>query len=707
MTGREVQLCATLGTVPSLPKNEINLLATSDSNEIYPDNTAVEFTNNLHIPFVSDQAYEIKVESLNSNWRISSFVVQENATLNVKICSMPVLLDYFTYNPTYIEPPTPPYNPGTVTYGGVGSSATMDPYNMRTATIGIELGNGLALYDHLQNWTLISAGIRQWLNTGNNLLNLLPDFAFEISNGFILPNLQVPTAQRTAQFCPLGNIVGGANGLLGLVGCGIYFITPWPAGQYNAGGILPPPESPLTVNYNLWTNRGGNFQAGRYGVGLGFGAGYYMWLMIDGISLNPFQVFKDNDAGGPQWTTNSGTAVKLSRLLGIPNDVYFPTNLFQWYMNQSFQTFESKLWYSEQSILQITQNGVGGDTLPLTWMAQPPTQFFSMISNSSNQQGYLLSQIQSFPVQGGSPPPWFAPPAGQLAVTLKASFFSKIIQIVQNDNYENEDFVGPVEPKINMKQEPSTGSPYSGVLLPLNMLYQATDNNTHDYRIYPTPKFYNLLNNARLINSQMIVAADPDFSLDCDFLTLLLVNDAIIGFNQVGGDAVKVLGIIPTLSSNAQGFSQQFQIQSPQSQFVTNQYYLNYLEANNVTAANITTATITETYPSVPCTDFMVQQFTPLFWNQTAEATNYNLLVSPNNDNSYYTLSFMILNEVNEVPQLLSFGGKLPWTHLKCKLTVYNFGDAIPQLPALPELSQLQALSQRRQVRTLRNTRHL
>jgi hypothetical protein len=498
----------------SIPSN-VQLIYGSSDNENFPNSTPLNFSVNTNYASMSFQntLQEIKANALQTNWRVSEFVLTENAKIDYKIMTIRCVIQA-----RY----TPPNN-YVAMFFSQDDSFTRTIEDSYTFQIGTELNN------HVTSWQTLSSAIRSSLLKYKNELFFRDPVEFVKSpTGEVLVRLpgyeqglggNLPenfTNHLDLKYCPLGSVCGTYTGDFGLVSSGFYFGQAFD--ELVQGEVVGDFE---TFSSNKTTL-----------------AGFLTFLFIDTLSATPFKLHVssgtdvDIDVGDKIRIPTSREKVKLARLIGMPNDFLL-----------DFQTFLFLLNTEEPGFF----NPPEFKALTSTFKEHVEPHAFSFsIPNIPPTWTYYQSKQSDMSLTGAS-------------ASLFVKFYtrSRLFELIPIPPDEFITSFELIHPLISMTQEPAQTAPYSGIKLPKYIISDRV------YNIFPNTLFYDCKLGARFINDSIIVTSAADFTLDTDNIYLELVSDDVKQFSQINGQDSRTVAIIRTLISNVTGAIQQQPLQIP------------------------------------------------------------------------------------------------------------------------------------------------
>lgn len=482
-------------TVPSAPYADDRLILMSDvSRDQYPLNDAVHFTNNLQNYFNGDEAAELLIESMFTNWRPTPWILtQQNNGVPFRLCAMQ---GTFTRDSSTSSTYRIGFYEGKTGYQDFVCNYLQDTsLNDQTAALTY-LGNAI-------NEAYL-----------NNMVNILS--TAQINNGTDGSGTGQLFNQDDINNYPFGSLIGTTNGLYGILGC-------------MAIGFG-------TCNYNIT------------GSSVIYIANFALiWVQLDTLANTSHTIFTQPPLltnPGFQYADTNSDNVRMARLLGLPNDIIIPFAIIDLITNNSLQLTEITTFLNQYSIA----NNLSWEPAYITSLETSIYQFYY----PSNNFTYLFTDFQ-VPITSSFVTSAFGHflnnvMANNVSNPDTVSFYDNtpLIKMTQEPP-GTASFSGVLLP-LNIKVTNDTP-------IPLNI---NGTNTTFSRFYPVTQFYNNFGGAYQQGYQAIVRSYISDWLLDNDRLYVMLEDDSTIGFNSVGGLAVPMCALVLALTSNPFGvYSQQ------------------------------------------------------------------------------------------------------------------------------------------------------
>lgn len=633
-----------------------NFIMMSDSGRNqYPNNNALSFTNNLEESFVGSEQAVASINALMTNWRINPTKMQgQYNPLRFKIVMLPCqpVIEANQSPENRPNPIFPLYAPALFT----PSLRTVFTWSLaRSVEAVLNFPEGTDMTDQLAIWTYVSYAITStWLKEGLKLFDSLDR---------VSGSPQYNYTQEDISNIPLGRLCAQSNGAYGILSCvqlGFIANSTWfqiqctnemnslgycigNAQSGSSRGIptncwayvynFPPIPDPVNV-----TNR----KTCRYG----FGRNYMAFVIIDCISEIPFSMYKTINSENLPFVNLDTDSIRIARLLGLPNDIIIPYALYDIIVNNRYYPLEYQALEVTVNKYILTQSLPSNATWDTTTVVEIRWQDFfaceEIFDDVSDYKNYYLMNAN--------------------VDYLETYVFNHFSIEVATSDYSQ---FYPLYPGIKLVQSPAMEAFYSGRLAPKSIIIPqskwGTTAKTLSVRGFPNAQFYKSESDVTTQGYQLITRQYiPDFFLDNDRLYLMGAENPCIGRNVVGGIAITCFGVILTLSSNAFGIYNEYQVPLDETQWSVISFYL--VEASSIIIPRygdlgtiLYASQVVSNYSQV---SFMPLTFVPQVYNEIMP-----ILYRPNPSvPETNTMSLFILNEVGQPPEITSFSNKLPFT---------------------------------------------
>ncbi len=647
---------ASENTVPSLDPGIEYLTIASDEDLNFPENTATKFTNSLYNTFEAESCAEIHIKSLWSNWSPQPFVVKElGYYINAKLVFAAQCISTDGQSPYLLPPKTLP-DPA---YQYFPENAD----NYATVTFKINLYEGYSMNDQHKVFSYISSAVRQvWLENASTIFRLFVVGSFlEFTYSYLALGPTFPPEShiwnKTANFInnPIGQLVGLPDGNYGLISYSLL----------NSGTICRGIPGAFTYDRNL-----------ALAPTQGF-ATFGIILLLDLLTEEGFNsgpAYSDNTYIGVYVKPNY-KAIKIARIIGLPHDFIAPFSYFDVAVN-------AHCWLPEMSQLLNFYTNPTPDIIGVNIQNTPTNCYLAQSISSTYPRGVIIpfSLFQTAPCN------------------RNISFLTMWIGFLCRNTLPRKDFIltdntyksnNYILPRIKLLQNNintfnTLNGPLNGVICPDYILYPKTYVQSYQPPqmacMYPQCLFYDNYSSQFTLNPNMILRRNiPDYLLENDRLFIRTVANSNPGGIDYAGQTKNCAGIMLTLILNNFGLVQQTTISSNALTFKTGDDvipYRNYITfADSIpygwTFANFQDLGTTE-YPAQNINNVSTSNFMPMVYQPATLSQTFFSAYIPRDIKDRISISFEIINELNEDCNPETVNGKKPFTCLTIEMRRYS-----------------------------------